>query len=77
MERVHVAWSAYTLLKEYQTSVTTTSGETISYTAPLTQEDAMEAKTGCKQVLLRPTLVNFDIATRLLHKATVKCPTQL
>ena len=67
------AWSAYTLLKSYQTSVLTKDGQTIHNSAPLTKEDAMGAKTSCKQVFLRPTVVNLDIATRLFIDTVVKC----
>lgn len=67
------AWSAYTLLKDYQTSVITKDGRTIHYPAPLTKEAATDAKASCKQVFLRPTVVNLDIATRLFVKAIVKC----
>lgn len=66
-------WSAYTLLKFYQTSVVTKDGRTTHYSAPLTNKEAMDAKTSCKQVFLRPTVVNLDIATRLFAETVVKC----
>lgn len=58
------AWSAYTLMKMFQTTVLYNDGTTTTYTARLTPEEAARAKRGAKVVLVRPTVANLNFATR-------------
>ena len=67
------AWSAYTLLKTYQTSAILKDGSVIHYTSPLTKEEALTMKVKCKQVFMRPTIINMEIATRIFLDTAVKC----
>lgn len=67
------AWSAYTLIKEYQTSVVFKDGTRKNYHKPLEKKTALEIKKDCRHVYLRPTQDNMIIATRLFARADVKC----
>lgn len=68
------AWSAYTLLKDYQTTVRfkQDAGKKV-FPAPLPKEVAREIKGECSEVFVRPTVDNLHFATRLFADATVKC----
>lgn len=68
------AWSAYTLLKDYQTTVRLKqTQEKHVFMTPLSKDDAYDLKARCGEVYVRPTVDNLQYATRLFDDATVKC----
>lgn len=71
------AWSAYALLKSFQVTFIRPDGNKIVYSAPLTKEEAMEAKRDSNKgkIFVRPTIVNLDLATELFTRGVqaLKC----
>ena len=59
------AWSAYTLMKMFQTTLVQRDGTTTVFDDRLSADDAMQWKRGAKQVLVRPTIKNVNYATRV------------
>jgi len=66
------AWSAYSLLKDYQTTGVRRDGtrETLDR---LSREEAAARKSLYRTLYVRPTVANLDFATRLFADATVRC----
>lgn len=71
------AWSAYTLMKMFQTTLVRANGDTTSFDSPLSQEDSSETKKEASggKILIRPTVVNLNLATRAFGDAleTLRC----
>ena len=68
------AWSAYTLLKDYQTTVRMKqTQEKRVFPSPLSKDDANDLKARCGEVYVRPTVDNLHHATRLFDEATIAC----
>lgn len=59
------AWSAYTLMKMFQTTLVQKDGTTTVFDDRLSADDAMQRKRGAKQILVRPTVKNVKYATRV------------
>lgn len=60
------AWSAYTLMKMFQTTLIRANGGTTKFNTPLSREESLEAKKGVNggRILIPPTLLNLKLATR-------------
>jgi hypothetical protein len=66
--------SAYTLMKMFQTTLIRANGETTIFASPLSAEDSSEAMRDSRggRVLVRPTVVNLDLATSAFVDAMYK-----
>jgi hypothetical protein len=66
-------WSAYSLLKDYQTTIVWKGGGEVILSGPLSREDAKNAMKDCKLVFIRPTIINLNFATRIFARASIQC----
>ena len=65
LSEIENAWSAYTLMKMFQTTLVRKDGETVVFDDRLSVEEAMHMKGGAKRILVRPTVKNMEYSSRV------------